>query len=100
MSSRPVSISHLVFGLIFLGITTLWLVAATTDVEAPALALWGPVVLIAAGAVGLAAIVFNSRVDASPDATPSDLGAAPVDDEATPAAEPEYAGTADEEEQA
>jgi hypothetical protein len=53
-------------------------VGATTDIEAPALALWGPVVLIAAGAVGLAAIVFNSRTDRAPIET-------------------EYAGTVDEE---
>lgn len=69
MTMRPISISHLVFGLIFLGITTLWVVGATTDIEAPALALWGPVVLIAAGAVGLAAIVFNSRTARTPAQT-------------------------------
>jgi hypothetical protein len=61
MSTRPVSITHLVFGLIALGITAIWVVGETTDTEAPALAIWGPVVLIAAGAVGLAATLFNSR---------------------------------------
>jgi len=61
MTKRPISISHLVFGLIFLGVTAIWVVGAATDVQAPALALWGPVVLIGAGVVGLAAIVVNSR---------------------------------------
>jgi hypothetical protein len=60
-TTRHVSAGHLVFGLIFLGITAIWLVGETSDVEAPALAIWGPVVLIAAGAVGLAATLFNSR---------------------------------------
>jgi hypothetical protein len=61
MNTRPVSITHLVFGLIALGIAAIWVVGETTDAEAPALAIWGPVVLIAAGAVGLAATVFNGR---------------------------------------
>ena len=60
-SIRRVSTGHLVFGLIFLGITAIWVVGETTDIEAPALAIWGPVVLIAAGAVGLASTLFNSR---------------------------------------
>ena len=65
MTMRPISITHLVFGLIFLGLTALWIVGETTDAEAPALAIWGPVVLIGAGVVGLAAIVFNSRTTRS-----------------------------------
>jgi hypothetical protein len=61
MNTKSVSITHLVFGLIFLGATALWVVGATTDIEAPALAVWGPVVLIGAGLVGLAATIFNAR---------------------------------------
>jgi threonine dehydrogenase-like Zn-dependent dehydrogenase len=61
MNTKSVSITHLVFGLIFLGVTALWVVGATTGLEAPALAVWGPVVLIGAGLVGLAATVFNAR---------------------------------------
>ena len=60
-TTQHVSAGHLVFGLIFLGITAIWLVGETSDLEAPALAIWGPVVLIAAGAVGLAATLFNAR---------------------------------------
>lgn len=94
MNKHPISISHLVFGLIFLGITAMWVVGATTGVEAPALALWGPVVLIAAGVVGLAAIVLNSRSAAVP---PSDGTSAETSTETT--TETQYAGTADVEEQ-
>ena len=84
MTMRPISITHLVFGLIFLGLTALWIVGETTDAEAPALAIWGPVVLIGAGVVGLAAIVYNARTTRS-----------------TPAAdEPDLADVAEAEEQA
>jgi hypothetical protein len=76
MTMRPISITHLVFGLIFLGLTALWIVGETTDAEAPALAIWGPVVLIGAGVVGLAAIVFNARTTRS---TPTDDEAAVAD---------------------
>ena len=78
MTMRPISITHLVFGLIFLGLTALWIVGETTDAEAPALAIWGPVVLIGAGLVGLAAIVFNARTARTEPADESN---------------PEYAGT-------
>jgi hypothetical protein len=67
MKTHSVSITHLVFGLVFLGVTALWVVGATSDLEAPALAVWGPVVLIGAGLVGLAATVFNARSSAAPD---------------------------------
>lgn len=61
MSIRPVSITHLVFGLIFLGATVLWVVGAATDADVPDLAVVAPAILIGAGVVGLAAIVFNAR---------------------------------------
>jgi hypothetical protein len=90
MNIKSVSITHLVFGLIFLGATALWVVGATTDIEAPALAVWGPVVLIGAGLVGLAATIFNARAARN--------AAAPTD---TSTNEPEYAdtGVVDDEEQ-
>jgi hypothetical protein len=58
---RPVSIAHLVFGLIFLGAATLWAVGAATDADAPDLAVLAPAILIGAGAVGLVGIVINAR---------------------------------------
>jgi len=59
--TRPVSIAHLVFGLIFLGAAAVWAVGAATDADAPDLALLGPAVLIGAGAIGLVGIVINAR---------------------------------------
>jgi heme A synthase len=61
MNTRPVSIAHLVFGLIFLGAAALWVVGAATDADAPDLALMAPAVLIGAGIIGLVAIMINAR---------------------------------------
>jgi hypothetical protein len=61
MNTRPISITHLVFGLIFLGAAALWAIGAATDADAPDLAVVAPAVLIGAGVIGLAAIVFNAR---------------------------------------
>jgi hypothetical protein len=96
MNAKSVSITHLVFGLIFLGVTAMWVVGATTDLEAPALAIWGPVVLIGAGLVGLAGTIFNSRNarDAAAQVDHAEPGRTETDDT-------EYADTAvlDHEEQ-
>lgn len=72
MNSRPVSIAHLVFGLIFLGAAIIWAIGAATDADAPDLAGAGPVVLIGAGAIGLVGIVVNAR-NARTRATTTDL---------------------------
>jgi hypothetical protein len=61
MNNRPLSITHLVFGLIFLGISTLWAIGASTDAEVPDLAALAPAVLIAAGVIGLIGVVVNAR---------------------------------------
>jgi hypothetical protein len=61
MTTRPVSIPHLVFGLIFLGAAALWAIGAATNADAPDLAVAAPAVLIGAGAIGLAGIVVNAR---------------------------------------
>jgi uncharacterized membrane protein YqjE len=69
MNTRPISVSHVVFGLIFLGITAMWVIGETTDINAPAFAVWGPVVLIGAGVVGLIVTLTNSRrKDTRPEA--------------------------------
>ncbi|HET9500925.1 MAG TPA: hypothetical protein VFO98_11755 [Marmoricola sp.] len=60
-TGRPVSVTHLVLGLVFLGIAGMWLLAAATDISGPDLTISGPVVLIAAGVIGLAASVANAR---------------------------------------
>ena len=59
--TRPVSITHLVFGLIFLGAAGLWAVGAATDADTPDLAVLAPGVLVAAGVLGLVAMVINAR---------------------------------------
>jgi hypothetical protein len=59
--TRPVSITHLVFGLIFLGAAGLWALGAATGADTPDLALLAPGVLVAAGVVGLIAMVLNAR---------------------------------------
>jgi hypothetical protein len=60
-ATRPVSIAHLVFGLIFLGTTALWVIGAATDADAPDIAALAPAVLIGAGVIGLIGIVINAR---------------------------------------
>jgi hypothetical protein len=59
--TRPVSITHLVFGLIFLGAAGLWAIGAATDADTPDLAVLAPAVLVTAGIVGLIAMVINAR---------------------------------------
>jgi hypothetical protein len=70
MTTRPVSIAHLVFGLIFLGAAIVWAVGAATDADAPDLAAAGPAVLIGAGAIGLVGIVVNARNARTSTTTP------------------------------
>lgn len=60
-SWRPMKVTHLVFGLVFLGIAATWLVGNLAGINGPALAVAGPVILIAAGAIGLVASLLNSR---------------------------------------
>jgi len=59
--TRPLSIAHLVFGLIFLGAAALWAVGAATGADAPDLALMVPIILIGAGVIGLVGVVVNAR---------------------------------------
>ena len=61
MSKRPLSITHLVLGLVFLGVSALWAIGAGTDAEVPDLATAAPAVLIAAGVIGLIGVVVNAR---------------------------------------
>ena len=61
MSTRPVSIPHLVFGLIFLGAAGLWAIGAGTDADTSDPAVLAPAVLLGAGVIGLVGIVVNAR---------------------------------------
>lgn len=60
-TGRPVSVTHLVLGLVCLGAAGVWLLAAATDLSMPDLQVSGPVVLIVAGVIGLVASLANSR---------------------------------------
>lgn len=91
-TSRPVSVSHLVVGLVFLGIAVLWLVGVTTDADTPDMAAWGPVVLIGAGAIGLVATLATARRTRT---TQEPAQTAPTTPDALDV-EPEHADTTEE----
>jgi hypothetical protein len=61
MNTRPLSIVHLVFGLVFLGVTALWVVGVATDADSGDLARLVPAILIGAGVIGLGATLVNAR---------------------------------------
>ena len=58
---RTVSTPHLVLGIIFAGIATLWFIGAGSDAKFHDTAPGFPLVLIGAGVIGLVASVTNSR---------------------------------------
>ena len=60
-STRPVSIPHLVFGLIFTGGALVWLIGEATDADLPHSAIGFPAVLIGAGLAGLIGSLVNAR---------------------------------------
>jgi hypothetical protein len=60
-STRPVSIPHLVLGLIFAGGALVWLIAEATSADLPHAAIGFPAVLIGAGVAGLIASLVNAR---------------------------------------
>ena len=100
MNKRPVSVTHLVFGLIFLGASALWAIGAATDADAPDMAVLSPAVLIGAGVAGLIAVVVNAR-NARISAAPALVEPAIEDPTEDTTENPEYADTAvlDQEEQ-
>lgn len=61
LPTRRLSIPHLVFGLIFLGISAVWAIGKATDADLGHTAVGVPAVLIVAGVVGLVAAVAGSR---------------------------------------
>lgn len=68
-NSRPLSIAHLVFGLIFAGIATLWFIGNANDSDFEHQAVGLPVVLIGAGIIGLVAAVISRRQTVKQSAT-------------------------------
>jgi len=68
---RPVSVPHLVLGIVFAGIAAIWFLGEATHADLPRTAVGFPLVLIGAGVVGLIAIVANSRRRSSPTYEPA-----------------------------
>jgi hypothetical protein len=64
--THPVSIGHLVTGLVFLGLAGAWALGAAGVVDADA-AWVVPLVLVVAGGAGLLASVFRSLRSGRPD---------------------------------
>lgn len=60
-TTRPLSVAHLVFGLVFAGLAALWFLGQATDTDLPRSAVGFPVVLIGAGVIGLVASVAGAR---------------------------------------
>jgi hypothetical protein len=58
---RPVSVPHLVFGLIFTGLALVWAIGEATNADLPRTAIGFPAVLIGAGLVGLIGTLVNAR---------------------------------------
>lgn len=58
---RPVSVPHLVFGLIFTGLAIVWTIGEATNADLPRTAIGFPAVLIGAGLAGLIGAMVNAR---------------------------------------
>ena len=71
---RRVKVTHLVFGLFFLGLAGMWALVAGDVITADRLGIFAPAVLIIAGVIGLAASLANnssrSRREQPHDQTP------------------------------
>jgi hypothetical protein len=71
MSQRHATdVISLVFGVIFAGFTAVWLLHATDAIEDDQAWLTGPIVLMAAGAVGLAAALRPRRAQPVDETSP------------------------------
>lgn len=58
---RTISVPHLIFGLVFLGIAAVWSIGEASNADLPRTAIGFPAVLVLAGVVGLVAAVVNNR---------------------------------------
>ena len=60
-ADRSVKITHLVFGLLFLGVAVVWALVVGDVINEDELAVIAPAILIAAGVIGLAASLASAR---------------------------------------
>jgi hypothetical protein len=58
---RSVKITHLVFGLLFLGVAVVWALVVGDVINENDLAVLAPAILIAAGVIGLATSLASAR---------------------------------------
>ncbi len=70
---HSVKVTHLVFGLLFLGVAGVWALVSGGVITAGRLTYLGPGVLILAGVVGLAASMASSRNRHARDLSTPDL---------------------------
>jgi len=60
-ADRSVKITHLVFGLLFLGVAVVWALVVGDVINENDLAVLAPAILIAAGVIGLATSLASAR---------------------------------------
>jgi hypothetical protein len=60
-ADHSVKITHLVFGLLFLGVAVVWALVVGDVINEDDLAVLAPAILIAAGVIGLAVSLASSR---------------------------------------
>lgn len=70
--TRTLAVAHLIFGLIFTGLATIWLIGRASGTDIPDFTLGLPAVLIGAGGVGLAASLVKQRRARARLTTPED----------------------------
>ena len=75
-ADRSVKITHLVFGLLFLGVAVVWALVVGDVVNEDDLAVIAPAVLIVAGVIGLGASLASGRNRRNRD---TQLNPSPVD---------------------
>ena len=69
-ADRSVKITHLVFGLLFLGVAVVWALVVGDVINENDLAVLAPAILIAAGVIGLATSLASARNRRNRDARP------------------------------
>ena len=81
-ADRSVKITHLVFGLLFLGVAVVWALVVGDVINENDLAVIAPAILIAAGVVGLATSLASARNRRNRNEQPYDRPVdQPVDDQ-------------------
>ena len=79
-NDRSVKITHLVFGLLFLGVAVVWALVVGDVINENDLAVIAPAILIAAGVIGLATSLASARNRRNRNQRPHDRPVdAPVD---------------------